>query len=74
MSTYDLPQESELIISSHKAAYCARRRLRQRNGRCRLTLDSRTQPHRSICLCPGRGCWSDWPQPPALEPTARKRP
>ena len=27
MSTYDLPQESELIISSRKAAYCARRRL-----------------------------------------------
>ena len=27
MSTYDLPQESELIVSSRKAAYCARRRL-----------------------------------------------
>ena len=27
MSTYDLPQESELIISGRKAAYCARRRL-----------------------------------------------
>jgi DNA-binding CsgD family transcriptional regulator len=27
MSTHDLPQESELIISSRKAAYCARRRL-----------------------------------------------
>jgi DNA-directed RNA polymerase specialized sigma24 family protein len=27
MSTYDLPQESDLIISSRKAAYCARRRL-----------------------------------------------
>ncbi|MEJ2737341.1 MAG: hypothetical protein P8189_27925 [Anaerolineae bacterium] len=27
MSTYDLFQESELIVSSRKAAYCARRRL-----------------------------------------------
>lgn len=27
MCTYDLPQESELIVSSRKAAYCARRRL-----------------------------------------------
>lgn len=27
MSTYDLPQESELIISGRKAAYCARLRL-----------------------------------------------
>ena len=27
MSTHDLPQESELIISSRKADYCARRRL-----------------------------------------------
>jgi DNA-directed RNA polymerase specialized sigma24 family protein len=27
MSTYDLPVESELIVKSRKAAYCARRRL-----------------------------------------------
>ena len=27
MYTYGLPQESELIVSSRKAAYCARRRL-----------------------------------------------
>ena len=27
MSTHDLPQESELIVSGRKAAYCARRRL-----------------------------------------------
>ena len=27
MSTYDLPQEPELIIRGRKAAYCARRRL-----------------------------------------------
>ncbi len=27
MSTYDLPEESDLIVNSRKAAYCARRRL-----------------------------------------------
>ena len=27
MSTHDLSQESELIVSGRKAAYCARRRL-----------------------------------------------
>jgi hypothetical protein len=49
MSTYDLPQESKLIVKSRKAAYCARRRL---NG-----ADLTAQDMEDMIQAAAMACW-----------------